>query len=816
MLQHSKRTAVASAFRRTPRLAGPARRRQLRRRLVVPVTAAAVAGAGLLAVPALAAPTSLSLLSTSGTTWSYLDDGNDPAAGSADRLSWTQESFDDGAWKSGVGAFGAKNGAKTGITGYTINTLLTQYYPNTTTDIPTYFLRTSFELTGEQLEDVQQLTGTAVYDDAASIYVNGQKAAGLSDSKATGNVSYAGDNLGNPVTKTFTVPADLLKEGENTVAVALHNGRPDSSDVFFDLTTLEAQLGDVAETTYSDIVLGVGGDQTERMVTWYSSADTSQVVQVAKAAEVRDGAFPASATTVPAAGGRTTSGEVNRAATLTGLAESTSYVYRVGSEGNWSETFSFRTQDFDGDFDFLFFGDPQLGASGNLANDAAGWADTLDVATAAYPDAELLFSSGDQVNTATSEAEYEAFLQPDALREIPFVATNGNHDVGSKAYEQHFATPNNDRTAGAGSTTASGGNYWFIHNDVLFMDINSNSRDHAAHIAWMNQVVAEHGDEATWKVLAFHHSIYSSGPHADDSDVIQRRADLPTAISELGIDVVLQGHDHTYARSYLLRNGEQADPAEQAGADSVVAGPGGVLYVTANSASGSKYYALENSGASYLSVYNQEKVRNYTAVEVTDEAINIKTLRSQAFGTSQVNSIVDDVTLTRQVQQVENGEQIEVTVPGGAGPGGAPGEFVWNIDGSNGLVDLGTAEKVGDHFGAEGSINPVRVTDTRSSGAGWSISAQVGDFVVGSRSFSGKYLGWTPEVVEDGGGAVAGTRVASGFDSGDGLSVSSQLGHADDGHQAGSARLGAGLELKVPLDVTDGTYRATLTLTALS
>jgi hypothetical protein len=409
-----------------------------------------------------------------------------------------------------------------------------------------------------------------------------------------------------------------------------------------------AAVGASAATSdYTDIVLGVGSDQSERNIAWYSAVDTAQVAQIAPASDVVNGVFPKSTVTVPATGGLTTSGEFNRFATFDRLKQNTAYTYRLGSEeGGWSASYSFRTQKFNGDFDFLFFGDPQIGSSGDVARDAAGWADTLDVATSTYPDAELLFSAGDQVEHATSEAEYQAFLGPDQLREIPFVATNGNHDVGSKAYQQHFNTPNTDRTAGPNSGTGSGGDYWFIYKDVLFLDINSNSRDYTSHIAWMTQVIAEQGHKSTWQMLAFHHSIYSSGPHATDSDVADRRNNLPTVISDLGIDVVLQGHDHSYARSYLIRNGEKADPTEEAGADTVVAGPGGVLYVTANSASGSKYYDLQPQGFWWLSASNQERVRNYTVVEVTDSAITIKTLRSQANGADEpVNSVVDEVTL---------------------------------------------------------------------------------------------------------------------------------------------------------------------------
>ncbi len=156
-------------------------------------------------------------------------------------------------------------------------------------------------------------------------------------------------------------------------------------------------------------------------------------------------------------------------------------------------------------------------------------------------------------------------------------------------------------------------------------------------------------------------------------------------------------------------------------------------------------------------------------------------------------------------------QTIQVTVPSTG-----DGEFSWRIDGSNGIVDLGTATNEGDHFLAEGAINPILVTDTRRGGPVWSVSAQVGEFTSGGERFSGKYLGWTPQLIEDGAGAIAGSAVESGFDGGNGLSVSQTLGHAPGAHELGSAKLGADLELKLPVDVVDGTYQATLTLTALS
>ena len=132
---------------------------------------------------------------------------------------------------------------------------------------------------------------------------------------------------------------------------------------------LAAAASAAEPTTLTGVILGVGANETQRIVTWYSSADTAQKIQLAPTAELVNGEFPAGAATFDAIGAANiaTSGGFNRHATITGLQENTAYSYRVGAEGNWSPTYSFKTQDFEGDYDFLFFGDPQIGSSGDLA-----------------------------------------------------------------------------------------------------------------------------------------------------------------------------------------------------------------------------------------------------------------------------------------------------------------------------------------------------------------------------------------------------------------------------------------------------------------
>jgi hypothetical protein len=405
-----------------------------------------------------------------------------------------------------------------------------------------------------------------------------------------------------------------------------------------------------APVTTSAIVLGVGANASQRVVSWYASDNSPQSVQVVPTSQLVNGEFPANATAYPGTlTANVVNGGFNGHATLDGLQEDTAYSYRVGSDGAWSTTYAFKTHKFSGNFDFLFFGDPQIGSSGDVGKDGAGWQDTLDVALAANPDAELLESGGDQVETANTETQWNAFLTSDKLRSYPWAPTIGNHDVGGKAYEQHFWTPNTDRStpfyAGSSAST-SGGDYWYIFKGVLFVHLNSNAYANgadAAHIGYVTSVVQAHKAEAKHIVLVYHHSIYSPADHANDSDNKQRRLDFPTAFSNLGVDLVLQGHDHSYSRSYAIKNGQKANPAEQPGAAEVSEGPGGVIYVTGNSASGSKYYdlttpvpgeygpdPLDPSGKRHYanSVENQEHVRTYVKVGVTNDALTVQEIRS--------------------------------------------------------------------------------------------------------------------------------------------------------------------------------------------
>ena len=387
------------------------------------------------------------------------------------------------------------------------------------------------------------------------------------------------------------------------------------------LVAAQGALAEEAPVEFKTIVLGVGADEHSRYVTWYASDDTASVVQLEKTEDLDDGAFDDDAVSFPAEIIPTTgtsSGDVARApfrgsALLEAFDANSQYSYRLlASDGSASPTYSFTTSSFGvgKGFTFAAFGDPQIGAessnnrqsvSSDMKEDAAGWVDTLnvleeDAANDGLP-LELLTSTGDQIETANVEAQWDAWFEPEQLRTIPYAAAIGNHDASDLGYRYHFALPNNDVQTPE-LQTAAGGDYWYTYKGVLFVVINSNAQSstkNPAHIDFVRKAV-EANPSAQWKVVSYHHSIYSPASHANDSDAVGRRPSFTQGFSDLGINLVLQGHDHSYSRSYVLRNGgdgaERQNPAEQRDADSVFEGPGGVVYVTTNSASGSKYYGL--------------------------------------------------------------------------------------------------------------------------------------------------------------------------------------------------------------------------------
>lgn len=575
--------------------------------------------------------------------WKYLDDNTDPA-GTGDRTSWTVADFDDSAWNTSAGhnaKFGAKRGAIADLGNNSTPEILLKQYKEDGNDIPAYFFRTSFNI--DSKSDEFSLTGTLKYDDAAIVYINGTKVASFDEPEGgfDSNLSYGGSNAGDPKDVSFTVDSSVLKEGKNVVAVELHQGRESSSDIYFEMSSLKLEKIVVEQ---SSIALTVGADETQMNFTWYCNQEGDGTLYLAKQSELVNGEMPANAKAITAsAAAANKSGYYSNQATATGLEYGTTYAYQLVNGDMKSDVMTFTTTDRQREFSFGFVGDPQIGA-GSRDTDTEGWDKSLNImdGSGLFDGIDFILSAGDQVNTASNEAEYDGFLEHSVLKSMPIATVVGNHDSGSSSYSQHFEVSN---VSPQGATAAGSDNY-FVYNNVLFLVLNSNNRSTTEHKAFMEAAIADTADQdIAWKVVTFHHSIYSVASHAEDDDILQRRAELVPIFKDLDIDVVLMGHDHVYCRTYMMDGMDPMTDAElYDDADySSITNPEGILYVTANSGSGSKYYNIQNNlEFPYSRVMNQERVPNVSRVDVSDESFRITTYRTNDM------SVVDTFTINRE------------------------------------------------------------------------------------------------------------------------------------------------------------------------
>lgn len=589
---------------------------------------------------------SAQLISTA-TTWKYLDNNVDPGT-ETDRYAWTKADYNDSEWKSEAGKFGAKKGKLEDLgDGFVPTVLLNQYINGVNgDDIPAFFFRTTVNISN--LDDFSSLSGKLYYDDAAIVYINGVKVASFDEPEGgfESNMSYGGSNASNPkegvISLTKEQLKDVIKTGQNTIAVELHQGRASSSDIYFEFNNLQVDYGQ-EETTVEQKALNltIGEDETKMNLTWYANTNTSGTVQLAKAGAMINGEFPSQFTTVEATNNQANDkGFYYNQATLANLEENTKYVYRVVNGNQVSKIYDFTTKDFDGSYNFIFAGDPQIGASGSASKDTEGWDKTLSDSINKF-NPNFILSAGDQVNTASDENQYSGYLDHEELTSVPQATTIGNHDSSSNAYTQHFNLPNET----AKGETAAGTDYWYVYNNTLFMNINTNNTSTAEHKAFMKEAIKENQD-VRWKVVVFHHSVYSVASHSVESSILKRREELTPVFDDLGIDVVLMGHDHVYVRSNMMKGMKVSQETKDL---TSVTDPEGILYLTANSASGSKYYDIKtNISTDFVAKMDQSKQRSISNIEVSENSFKVTTYLYNSNDNQW--STLDEFTINKSVE----------------------------------------------------------------------------------------------------------------------------------------------------------------------
>jgi hypothetical protein len=182
-----------------------------------------------------------------GHQWMFWDSPNWPGDG------WEQPDFVVGRlWKSGPGLFGFENSS---LPSPGIQT------PMSDQNQITYYLRTEFIYPGDP--SGVSLVLDQILDDGAVYYLNGQEIgrSRLGGGEVTPNTTASTVSNASLETNVFGIDASLLLEGENVLAVEVHQTGPTSSDVVFGARlTVIAPTSSPSGVVINEILPGGAGE----------------------------------------------------------------------------------------------------------------------------------------------------------------------------------------------------------------------------------------------------------------------------------------------------------------------------------------------------------------------------------------------------------------------------------------------------------------------------------------------------------------------------------------------------------------------------
>ena len=168
-------------------------------------------------------------LITTGSQWKYLDNGTSPT-------SWYAASFDDSAWKQGASPLGYDTDEKmTDLIKTTVN-----YGSSNSKYVTTYFRR-KFTVEDDPASYLQ-IKLRLLRDDGAVVWLNGKQII-RSNLRENFESSPLADNYAIPKRAairylTYDIDPSWLRQGENTLAVEIHQTSKSSSDIIMDVELL--------------------------------------------------------------------------------------------------------------------------------------------------------------------------------------------------------------------------------------------------------------------------------------------------------------------------------------------------------------------------------------------------------------------------------------------------------------------------------------------------------------------------------------------------------------------------------------------------
>jgi hypothetical protein len=240
---------------------------------------------------------------------------------------------------------------------------------------------------------------------------------------------------------------------------------------------------------------------------------------------------------------------------------------------------------------------------------------------------DFVLGTGDMAYESGTAAEVRTrFTVPFAplLASVPVFPSLGNHDAATADGQPLLDALVLPTNAADGTERYYAFDWGPCH--VVALDSNQDLSAASLQRAWLDQDLA--ASDAAWTFVFFHHPPYSSSSHGSD---LALRASLGPVFDAHHVDVVFNGHDHDYERTYPMLAGGATDVAEEP----AYVAPAGTVYVV----TGGGGRGLYPSGTSSFTASS----RSAFHVVVVDVSGGTLTLTSLALDAS----VLDRATITK-------------------------------------------------------------------------------------------------------------------------------------------------------------------------
>ncbi|MCR5150782.1 MAG: fibronectin type III domain-containing protein [Clostridiales bacterium] len=268
------------------------------------------------------------------------------------------------------------------------------------------------------------------------------------------------------------------------------------------------------------------------------------------------------------------------------LSPGTEYEYSVGDEKNRSAFFTFRTQKENTDkFKFMVITDHQSGDPLHLP-DYSHIGSLIKDALNKHPGIEFILTGGDNCNDGENDLQWNGMFEglKGIIEEIPFMMTTGNHD--NRGHITYFPEPTGKfylehadffdfQFEGAFPQNGPEGykteNYSFDYGNSHFTVMGINAPEKVSEWAF-NDI---HSSEKEWKIATYHFPIYPVMPEGQNDDGYPW---LRKPIEEGRPDILIEGHEHSFARTFPTVNDELFDRPSQGVVHYIAGNAGGNIY----------------------------------------------------------------------------------------------------------------------------------------------------------------------------------------------------------------------------------------------